>query len=151
MTKWDGNTERRKHERRADWCDGVCAQHEIIQNGTKEHRQIVCNKIAEVKVAMEQKANNSDLRGLMKFVSVLVAICCLIVAGQAIWLKSDISSIMSSIQRLNVRVTESTAERIKTDIEQTHQLDTISGILGTINWRLTELEANHKAGYGGKN
>jgi hypothetical protein len=138
------HTERRIKERRADWCNGVCSQHEVIQNGTKEHRQIVCAKIAEVKVDMEKKANHSDLRGLMRLISILITICCLIIAGQAIWLKSDISGVTSSIQRLNVRITETVNDRVASDVLQLQKLGTIEGQLSTINWRLTELEAQHK-------
>jgi hypothetical protein len=153
--KWDKN-ERRIAERRTGWCIGECAVHDLIQDETKEHRETVCSKISnlksdylrdidEVKSQMNGKASHSDVRGLMKLVSVLVAICCLIVAGQAIWLKSDISGITSSIQRLNIRITETVNDRVKTDMEQSAKLETIDGKLGTINWRLTELESYQKS------
>jgi hypothetical protein len=173
---WDGHERRvstddgREGRRQADW---HCSEHFIIQEATKDHRVTVCGKIAnlkidsekdlaalkahhdkdlnEVKTDMDKKADKSDIRGMIRLVSVLVAICCAIVAGQAIWLKSDISKVSSevaaiapSIQRVNVRISESMNDRIKTDFEQTQKLESIAGQIGTVNWRLTQIEESHK-------
>ena len=157
---WDG-TERRqaqgegKEGRRAG--DYHCPDHAIIQESTKEHRSIVCGKIRTVKEDSEKDlsalrayhdqdvedlklAINSDLRGMMKFVTVLMTIAVLVIGGQALWLRSDISDVGNKIQRLNQRVSEGVEARVKMDIEQTHHLDGISGKLDTMNWRLTVLE-----------
>ena len=144
MAKWDGHNDRRINERRKDWPCGVCAEHEIIQNGTKEHRSIVCAKIAEVKDTVRNKADIKDLRGAMKTIAILVGICIAVVAGQAVWLKSDIAHIGNIVQRVNVRITETVNDRISMDIKQTQQLGAIEGQLSTINWRIGQLEESHK-------
>lgn len=139
---WDG-TDRRVEERRRDF-KPKCALCDIIQSSTKEHREVVCAKIAEVKVNMEKKANHSDLRGAMKTIAILVGICIAVVAGQAVWLKSDISGITSSIQRLNIRITETVNDRVASDVQQLQKLGTIEGQLCNIGWRLTQIEEAHK-------
>ena len=159
---WDGITERRKENpipgkegRRQG--DVHCPDHAIIQESTKEHRTIVCGKIRTVKEDSEKdlaalKAYhdqdmedlrlgiNGDLRGMMRFVSVLMTIAVLVIGGQALWLRSDISDVGNKIQRLNQRVSEGVEARVKMDLEQTRHLDGISGKLDTMNWRLTVLE-----------
>ena len=139
MAEWNGH-ERREHERRNNWPCGVCAEHDVIQNGTKEHREIVCGKIAEVKKSMEQKADNKDLKGAMKVITILVGVCIAVVAGQAVWLKTDIMNVGSMVQRVNVRITEKENDRVTTEIARTQQLGEIQGELKNINWRITKIE-----------
>ena len=171
MAKWDGQDRRhmapdgRDGRRAADW---HCGDHVVIQESTREHRAIVCGKITslkqdsekdlaslreyhdadleDIKVEIAKKADGKDLRGMLKLVSILIGICCAVVAGQAVWLKSDIGTVTAAIQRLNIRVTEGANDRMVTDIEQTKKLESISGQLGTITWRLTELEETQKKG-----
>lgn len=170
---WDG-IERRQTQR--DGMEGRrvgdyhCPDHHMIQESTKEHRQIVCGKIrtvkadaehdleelkkyhdsdlAEVKTELGTKADIKDLRGLVKFVGLMVTICCIVVGGIAMWLRSDItngfSDVGTKIQRLNQRVTEGVDERVKMDIEQTKQLENISGEMRVVSWRLSQLEDAHK-------
>lgn len=42
---WDGKSERRLSERRVGW-NPMCAEHMVIQESTREHRDVVCGKIA---------------------------------------------------------------------------------------------------------
>lgn len=167
---WDG-TERRREQiggkdgrRRGDY---HCPEHHVIQESTKEHRNIVCSKIqtikadaerdldalksyhdtdlVEVKNELQTKATTNDLRGIMRFISVLMTIAVLVIAGQAMWLRSDISEVSSKINRLNQRVTEGVDARVRMDLEQTKQLDDISGELRVVSWRLSQLEEAKKA------
>ena len=159
---WDGRERRQQREdgregrRPTDW---HCGDHHTIQDNTKEHRAIVCNKISDIKInhemdlkelktMIEQKATTSDLKGIMRLIGVLITILIVVVGGAMAWLKSDLGVVTTSIQRLNVRVTESMNDRIATDMEQTRALETITGQLGTINWRLTEIESRHKSADG---
>lgn len=134
-------TEREHIERsgpgRREYDRCVCALHDLLQDETKDHRKMILDQIKE-------KANSSDLRGLTKLVAILITICCIVVAGQAVWLRTDISSLANSTHRLNVRLTEATDERVRIDIEQTKVLEHISGQLGTVDWRLTEIEKKQK-------
>jgi hypothetical protein len=180
MTDWDGHERRiplpdgREGRRPAD---KHCSEHFIIQEATKDHRVTVCGKISnlkndserdlanlkeyhdkdleEIKLDIAKKADFKDLKGMLKLVSILIVICCAIVAGQAVWLKTDstsnrdmlkheIDNVANSVQRLNIRVTTSTAERMATDMEQTKALGEIAGELKTTNWRLTQIEEAHK-------
>ena len=50
---WD-RRERRIDERRRDWPVGVCGEHCLIQDQTKEHRGSVCSKIAGVDTKLEK-------------------------------------------------------------------------------------------------
>jgi len=54
MIEWNGH-ERRDHSpgRRSE-DRGVCPEHYIIQDGTKDHRQLVCGKIAGIKQEIER-------------------------------------------------------------------------------------------------
>ena len=189
MTEWDGTERRtiqaggREGRRPHDW---HCGDHHMIQDSTKEHRAIVCSKIANLKsdsesdleklkeyhdkdmsdlksymeekadaikedvsqkadlVEVHKKADIHEMHGVLRLIKILIGICTLIVAGQAIWLKGDISTVSSGIQRLNVRVSESMNNRIQTDLEQTKTLETITGQLGLVNYRLQQLEESHK-------
>ena len=169
MAKWDGTDRRhclddgREGRRAADW---HCGDHVVIQESTKEHRAIVCGKITslkqdsekdlaslkeyhdadleDIKLEIAKKADQKDLRGMIKMVSILIVICCAIVAGQAVWLKADIGTVTSSIQRLNIRLTEATNDRIATDINQTQKLEAISGQINVVSWRLSAIEDQHK-------
>ena len=173
---WDGRERRmessdgREGRRQADW---HCGEHHEIQLNTRDHRAIVCGKITEIKVSheadlnelksdrksdmkelklmLDNKANNSDLKGIMRLIGLLISILIVVVGGAVAWLKTDMGVMVSSVQRLNVRVTESMNDRIATDIEQTKSLETITGQLNVINWRLTEIEASHKLPSGSVN
>jgi hypothetical protein len=153
----------RSGRRSADW---HCGDHDLIQDTTKEHRVLVCSKISNLKediekdiselkshidrdmettrLGIEKKADGKDLRGMIKMVSILIVICCAIVAGQAVWLKNDIGVVSTAIQRLNIRVTESTNDRMKTDFEQSQKLESISGQINVVSWRLSAIEDSHK-------
>ena len=161
---WDGIERRseqrdgREGRREGDW---HCPDHAMIQEHTKEHRSIVCGKIKTVKEDAEKDLSalrayhdqdmedlqlgiNKDLRGMMKFVTVLMTVAVLVIGGQALWLRSDISDVGNKIQRLNQRVSEGVESRVKMDLEQTRHLDGIGGKLDTMNWRLTVLEDSQR-------
>jgi hypothetical protein len=63
MTKWDGRERRQSNDdgiqgrRQSDW---HCGDHNEIQNHTKEHRQIVCAKISEVKINLTEEVNKLE-------------------------------------------------------------------------------------------
>src|SRR5512139_3408066 len=136
--------ERRVMERRKDQCvlcDTLWHHHD---NDAKEHRDLVCRKI-------DSKADRGELHGMKTFVTVLVTITCLVIAGQAIWLRSDIASVKSeAIQAaiktdatihdgfatLHRRVSEQTTERERNDSEQSRQLNEIKNQITIITWRL---------------
>jgi hypothetical protein len=148
-----------------------CAEHHIIQDERKDNRALVCGKIAnlkedhirevkEVKETMAEleknvqrkadievlhtKANIADLKGLMKFMSVMLGVCCLVIAGQALWLKSDISAINSSIQGVHRRITETVNDSITRDEKQAGKLSVIENDISKITWRLDHLEVPDK-------
>jgi hypothetical protein len=161
---WDG-TERRSEQRdgregrrEGDW---HCPDHAVIQESTREHRSIVCGKIKTIKDDAEKDLAalrvyhdkdvedlklgiNGDLRGMLRFVSVLMTIAVLVIGGQALWLRSDISDVGSKIQRLNQRVTESVDSRITTDLEQTRLIENIAGEIKMVSYRMGVLEEAHK-------
>jgi len=76
MAKWNGH-ERRGEERRHGWCTGVCAEHELIQDSTKEHRGAVCSKIAGVDTKLEKLRDAT----VPWKVFVLIASAAIIVVG----------------------------------------------------------------------
>ena len=144
-------TERRKADepRRKD-DRHVCPLHDLVQSETADHRKIVCDKIA-------MKADGSEVRGLTKLITILVSICCIIIAGQAIWLRSDsekldkkidegFSTIHRRITDTNKSIEEHANVRVENDAAQMQQLSAIQGQLGTINWRLTDIETKQKIG-----
>jgi hypothetical protein len=102
---------------------------------------MVCDKIKE-------KASNSEVKALSKLIAILVSLCCLIVAGQAIWLRSDISktekTIADGFATLHRRISEGANERIANDTLQNKQLGEISREIGIINYRLMAIEEVHK-------
>jgi hypothetical protein len=135
-------TERRvaEEQRRKD-DRGVCPLHDLIQKETDDHRDLVCGKIA-------QKADNSELRGLFKLVSVLVGICCLVVGGGFYWLRSDIDTGFSTVHRriteTQIKIDQNAKERIENDNIQIQQASKLIGQMETINWRLSQLEEANK-------
>ena len=169
MTEWDG-PERRKSvadgrdgRRLSDW---HCGDHHAIQDATREHRGIVCNKIKNlkedsekdvyelkayhdkdmetIKVELADKAEKSDFKSMIMTVKILVVLCCAIVSGTAVWLKADLGTVASSIQRLNIRLTEATNDRVNSDFDQSQKLESISGQINVIGWRLSAIEDSHK-------
>jgi hypothetical protein len=52
--KWDGHSERRHTERRAGWPQ-FCAEHDLIQEHTGEHREQVCGKISKLDAKIERE------------------------------------------------------------------------------------------------
>lgn len=177
MTEWDGRERRADHDDmhgRRNPDDRHCADHavkwEYHDKDATEHRTLVCGKIAKLETEhnsemtelkrdmkekasvldVEKKANQSDLKGMVKLVSVLIIICSAIVAGQAVWLKSDLSGVSASIQRLNIRITETVNDRVASDIQQLQKLSSIEGQLHTIDWRITQIENNNNNGRDGR-
>lgn len=179
IEKWDGTERRQPQEsteglrdgrRETDW---HCHEHHIIQETTREHRAQVClklkglkadteNDITEIKQTMAQKATQDEIKGLAKLISVLVGICCLVMAGMGGWLlmgmrdvKTDaIAAVHSTNEKLDSgfstmhrRITETQSKidanaevRIANDTEQIRQLEKINGEIKTFNWRLEALE-----------
>jgi hypothetical protein len=136
-----------------------CPVHDIIQNETKEHREMVCGKIAK-------KADVSQVRSILWMVSVLITICCLVVAGGLAWLKIDMASIKQdaihavretdikiekgfretkeTTGNLHRRISEYTAIREEGERAQTKELEEIKGELKGFNWRMLQLEERNK-------
>ena len=132
----------------------VCPVHDLIQNDTADHRDMVCKKIAA-------KADGSEVRGLARLIVLLVSICCIVIAGQAIWLRADSEKLDKKIDdgftTIHRRITDTTRSidehakiRIDGDTAQMRQLADIQGQLGVMSWRLTQIEdANKKIEKGG--
>ena len=127
----------------------VCPLHDLVQSETADHRKLVCDKIA-------LKADGSEVKGLTKLITILVSICCIIIAGQAIWLRADsqkldekidngFATIHRRITETNKSIEENAKFRVENDTAQMQQLSAIQGQLGTINWRLTEIESKDKS------
>lgn len=136
-----------------------CPVHDVIQNETKEHREMVCGKIAK-------KADVSQVKSILWIVSVLITICCLVVAGGLAWLKVDMAHIkQDAIQavketdikiekgfretkdttgNLHRRISEYAAIREEGQKAQTKELEEIKGELKGFNWRMLQLEDQHK-------
>jgi hypothetical protein len=170
--KWNGRERRTSTEdregRRAG--DQRCPDHHLLwkqhdedksnfRKDNERNQGLACRKIKaleeyhvrdlnEVKTDMDKKADKDDLKPIVNSVKNLIIIGCLVVgsimSGALIWIKSDVASIAPSIQRVNVRITESMNDRIKTDFEQTQKLEAIAGQIGTVNWRLAQIEDAHK-------
>jgi hypothetical protein len=126
----------------------VCPLHDILQEDTEKHRDMVCKKIAS-------KADGSEVKGLAKLIMILVSICCIVIAGQAIWLRSDsakldvklehgFSTIHRRISETVNKIEDNNKIRIENDSAQTRQLSEIQGQLGTITWRLTQIEKSQE-------
>jgi hypothetical protein len=167
---WDGHerrTPKNDLQGRRDPDDRHCADHHVMweyhDREKDDHRTAVCGAInkleqehrcdmeelnLEIKskadaIDVEKKADSKDLRGLMITIKILIGLCCLIVAGQAVWLKTDIANVSTLVQRVNIRITETVNDRVATDIEQTKKLGYIEGELKTISWRMSQLENVH--------
>jgi hypothetical protein len=127
-----------------------CPMHDLIQEETKEHRDLVCKKIAG-------KADVGQVKNILYIVSALITICCLVVAGQAVWLKSDMKDIrveaIEAVKRtdakiesgfgtLHRRITEGSEIRAKNDEEQTQKLNDIKSTMSVVEYRLTQIEAD---------
>lgn len=126
----------------------VCPLHDLIQTETDDHRKLVCDKIAK-------KADGTEVRGLSKLIAILVSICCIVIAGQAIWLRSDSAKLDDKIDNgfatIHRRITETNKSiedhakiRSENDNQQMQKLADIQGQLGTMTWRLTQIEDVHK-------
>jgi hypothetical protein len=172
MHKWDGHERRTNREDREGRRvgDQRCPDHHLLwkqhdedklnfRKDNEKNQGAACGKIAaleayhirdvaEVKVDMDKKAEKSELRSVARTIGILITVGCLVVGGMlsgaVAWLKTDISVVSSGVQRLNIRVTESMNSRIQTDIDQTRTLETITGQLGMVNYRLEKLEETHK-------
>ena len=131
---------------------GQCALHRLLwehhDNDRREHRTELCEKIIHL--------TNTITSMVPKWVFVLITTASfsfsLLLFG---WiannvnksnddLKNEITHVASLVQRVNVRITETVNDRVKTDLEQTAKLESIDGKLGTVSWRLKELEDTHK-------
>jgi hypothetical protein len=136
----------------SDLEDMVCPVHFQDKAETEKHREMVCKKIAG-------KADVGQVKNILYIVSTLITICCLVVAGQAIWLKSDIhdvkveavkavektdSKIDAGIQTIHGRISENNDIRVKNDEEQTYKLNEIRNTMNVIDYRLTQIEADNK-------
>lgn len=82
---------------------------------TKSYRSLTCQKLTEIKTLIEKKADKEIVEaktsGIIKLLTVLVGICCIIVAGQAIWLKSDIGEIKTETKTIHKRISETDTDR----------------------------------------
>ena len=108
MVKWDGHSERRHNERREGWPQ-FCAEHDLIQNHTGEHREQVCGKINKLDAKIDQEINGlattietvrGSIVGKWTF-NVLVAI--MVGAMGLMW--NELKSINSDIDKLQKNVT----------------------------------------------
>jgi hypothetical protein len=137
-----------------------------FKTDSEKAQGLTCKKIAaleayhirdlnEVKADMDKKADKDDLKPIVASVRNLIVIGCLVVSGimtgALAWMKidqsdmkNDISAIAPSIQRVNQRISETVSERVAVDLEQTRKLESIDGKLGTVSWRLSQLEDSHK-------
>ena len=130
----------------------VCPVHFQDREETKEHREMVCKKIAG-------KADVGQVKSVLYVVSILITICCLVVAGQAWWLKSDIHDVKveavkavektdlkidTGFQTIHRRISENNDIRVKNDEEQTYKLNEIKNTLNVVEYRLTQIEADKK-------
>ena len=98
---WDGHTERREHERRHGWPQ-FCAEHDIIQEHTGEHRQNVCGKISALDAKLEREVNGlrAQIVGKWTF-NILV----LLLLGTMGFVVNELKSINTDIDRLQKNVT----------------------------------------------
>ena len=113
VNKWDGHSERRHAERRTGWPQ-FCAEHDLIQEHTGEHREQVCGKISKLDAKIEREIEGlndivekvrSSIVGKWTF-NILV----LIMIGAMGLLYNEMRAMNSDIDRLqkNVSVIMST-------------------------------------------
>jgi hypothetical protein len=148
--------------------DGVERNQGLACSKIKALEEYHIRDVGEVKEALGKKADRLELRPIVTSVRNLIIIGCLVVGAimgtSLIWLKADIAgsktdasenaksikadldNVAGSVQRLNIRITNSTAEAMTRDTRQTEQLGEIAGELKTTNWRLSKLEDQHKDG-----
>jgi hypothetical protein len=98
---WDGHTERREHERRHGWPQ-VCAEHELIQEHTGEHRQAVCGKISKLSDRLDAEVRNlrNIIVGKWTFNILIV-----ILLGTMGFVVNELKNINADIDRLQKNVT----------------------------------------------
>lgn len=121
--------------------DQVCPLHDLVwehhDQDAKEHRTLVCGKI-------EKKADTGELKGLKLFVGSMVTVCCLIVGGIALWLRSDIGKVEGNLARVHQRISEQTDQRVSGVEKVNSSLSEIKTSLDVVNYRLGRLEDEHK-------
>ena len=98
--KWDGHTERREHERRRGWPQ-FCAEHDLIQEHTGEHRHEVCGKIAKLsdKIDTEVRELRTAIVGKWTF-NILV----MVLLGSMGFMFHELKNINTDIDRLQKNV-----------------------------------------------
>jgi hypothetical protein len=112
---WDGKERRKespipyKEGRREG--DVHCPDHALIQENAKEHRVVVCGKIAAIKTdaekdlaeckarhdadlscvqsEMNKKADSKELKSVSRLVSIMISLAIIAIGAQAVWLKGD--------------------------------------------------------------
>jgi hypothetical protein len=124
----------RRREDQCALCETLWGHHD---KDAAEHREMVCNKI-------KTKADAKELRGVIRLVAILVTITCVVVAGQAVWLRQDISRVDYRIERVHQRVSDNITDRERSDFEQNRQLSTINTSIQTLSIRISGLEEQVK-------
>ena len=127
----------------------TCPVHDLIQSATSEHRASILKQLG---LKADTAVVDTHLRSVSKTIGILITVGCLTVAGimgtAFVWLRSDRerseSMMMDGISAIHHRITENANERIRVDSEQTRTLEQVQGTLGTINWRLSQIEETHK-------
>ena len=131
---------------------GHCALHRLLwehhDNDRREHRTALCDQILML--------SNSITAMVPRWVFVLTTVAgfsfSLLIFG---WLansvtkgqtdlKNEIIHVAALVQRVNVRITETVNDRIASDVQQLQKLEAIDGKMGTVNWRLCQIEEAHK-------
>ena len=113
----------------------------------QKERQAACSSVIDslkssIETIAKSKADKDLLQekasSIMKTLSILVGIFCLIVAGQAIWLRSDIKEIKVETQTIHRRITETDTNREALK----DKLTDLQWSLNSISNRLETVEAN---------
>jgi chromosome segregation ATPase len=145
----DGPGRRADDKAKCPWCDlRWDAQEDKWENHHEETtawRTKVCREVGEIKDIVKTKADKEIVQektaGIMKTLTILVGICCLIVAGQALWLKADIKEIKSETQTIHRRITETDANREALK----DKLTDLQWSINAVGNRLTQVEQTLQA------
>jgi hypothetical protein len=98
--KWDGHTERREHERRSGWPQ-FCAEHDLIQEHTGEHRKTVCGKISAMDAKLEREVGGLRTQIVGKWTFNVLVVILLTSMG---FMFTELKNINTDIDRLQKSV-----------------------------------------------
>jgi hypothetical protein len=126
----------------------VCPLHDLIQSGTKEHRESILKQLG---LKADKEIVETHLKSVTRTIGILITVGCLVIGaimGTAfLWIRSDMDKsdnlMLSSMATIHRRITENANVRVNNDDLQMEKLNKIENRLDTAIYRLEQMERVH--------